>query len=353
MKTVAVVVLMLFAQESQVRLRSGQEKLKARDVDGAIPEFEKCLELNPGEYNAHFGLGMCRWEKDEYQKARDHFAKVVEIVEKAVPSSPLPAVRQKLLGCALMLEDFDAAVAEATKLIEVQATAEYFYARAWARRRKGDAKGALEDCAAALGEDGLHTRARTLKAEVLLARGEEKAAMAELAEAVRLRPSDPAAFLARACAHYREGRWSEALQDLQSASALNTGQNSNLETQAYATALEHLVRIRLEAPASAGAPAFEKTLKSLKKDPSKNHLFALPLYLADRLPEAGLKAAAEAAPGRKAQARAEALFFIGERKLLAKDREGAKDAFRKAVETGAQGLYEHDLARIRLQELDK
>jgi tetratricopeptide (TPR) repeat protein len=337
-------VLMLVAQQSEVRLREGQEKIKVRDFDGAIPDFEKCLELNPDQYNAHFGLGTCFWEKDEYRKARDHFAKVVEIVEQTTPGAPLPAVHQKLLGCALLLETFDAAVAEATKLIAIQATAEYYYARALARHRKGDPKGALEDCVGAMKEDPLLTKARTLKAEVLFAKGEGEAAMAELVAAVRLKPSDPAAFLARACAHYREGRWPEAQQDLQSASALNAGQSSNPETHAYGTALEHLVRIRLQAP---------KAPKGLKKEAPRSHLLALPLYLADQLSEAGLMAAAEAAPGRKAQARAEALFFIGERKLLAQDRDGAREAFRKAVETGARGVYEHDLAQIRLQELAK
>jgi tetratricopeptide (TPR) repeat protein len=346
-------VLALFVQQSEVRLRAGQEKVKVRDFDGAIPDFEKCLELNPEQYNAHFGLGTCFWEKDEYKKASGHFAKVVELVEKTTPGAPLPTVHQKLLGCALLLEEFDAAIAEATKLIAIQATAEYYFARALARQRSGDAKGAIEDCDAALKEDNLLTKARTLKAEGLMAGGEGKSAMAELDEAVRLKPSDPAAFLARACAHYREGRWKEAQQDLQSASALSTGLNSNLETQGYAIALDQLVRIRLQAPGSAGASAFEKTLKSLKKDPSGNHLFALPLYVAGQLPEAGLMAAAEAVPGRKAQARAEALFFIGERKLLAKDLEGAKEAFRNCVETGARGLTEHNLARIRLQELFK
>lgn len=342
MIVVVASVLMLVAQQSEVRLRAGQEKVKVRDFDGAIPDFEKCLELNPDQYNAHFGLGTCFWEKDEYRKARDHFAKVVEIVEKTAPGAPLPGVHQKLLGCALLLEEFDAAIAEATKLIAIQSTAEYYFARALARQRSGDAKGSLEDCDAALKEDKLLTKARTLKAERLLARGEGKAALDELTQAITLKPSDPSAFLARACAHYREGRWQEALQDLQSASALNAGQSSNPETQAYAAALEHLVRIRLQAP---------KALKGLKKDAPRSHLLALPLYLADQLPETGLMAAAEAAPGRKAQARAEALFFIGERKLLAQDRDGAQEAFRKAVETGARGVYEHDLAQIRLQEL--
>jgi predicted TPR repeat methyltransferase len=56
-------LVLLLPQESQVRLRAGQEKVKVRDFDGALPEFEKCLELDPEEYNAAFGLGVCWWEK--------------------------------------------------------------------------------------------------------------------------------------------------------------------------------------------------------------------------------------------------------------------------------------------------
>ncbi|MBI3858288.1 MAG: tetratricopeptide repeat protein [Planctomycetes bacterium] len=353
MTALVAALVLLMPQESAQRLRAGQEKIKTGDYEGAIPDFERCLQLQPEEYNAWFGLGTCFWEKEEFAKSRDHFLKVVQLVERDNPGAALPGVHQKLLACALLLEDFDAAIAEADKLIRIQSTGEYYYARALARRRKGDLKGALDDGAAALKEDPLLTKARTLRAEMLLVRGDPKSALDELAEAIRLRPSDPTAFLARATLLYFEGRWVEARLDLQTVGTLNRGQNNTLENQACACALDWLLVRRLNVPAPAVDPvaAFEKTLKDLKRSPARNHLLGLPLHLADRLSEADLLKAAEAAPGRRSQARAEALFFIGEKKLLLKDVEGARAAFLKCDGDDARGLLEFYLARNRLKEL--
>lgn len=354
MSTVVAALLLLAApQESQIRLRAGQEKLKMRDFDGAIPEFKKSFELDPGQYNAHFGLGMCYWEKDEYGKARDQFAKVIELAEKEKPGAPLVGVRQKLLGCALQLEDFEAAIAVATRLIEIQATGEYYYARGLARQRKGDVKGALEDGASALSEDGRMTKARSLRASLLLSQGDAQAAMDELAAAIQAKPSDPTAYLARAAARYQQGQWAEAFDDLQKAEKLFTGQNSDLEGRAYAASLLTLVETRRNPryPPIEPARAFVKAMKELKKSPSRNHLLMLPFYLSNEETEAGLLRAVEETPGRRVQARCEAWFFIGERKLLGGDKVGAREAFTKAVDTAAQGVFEHDLARARLRSL--
>src|SRR5262249_25719004 len=157
----------------------------------------------PEEYNANFGLGVCYWEKDEYRKARDHFSKVVELVEKEKPGAPLPGVHQKLLGCAMLLEDFDAAVAEATRLIQIQPSAELYYARALARQHKEDLKGAIDDCAAALKENALLTKARTLRGYALLVGGDAQAGLAEYAAGIQAKPSDAEGYLGRAGAYLR------------------------------------------------------------------------------------------------------------------------------------------------------
>ena len=339
-----------FAQESAQRLRAGQEKIKVRDFDGAIPDFERCLQLQPEEYNANFGLGVCYWEKEDFRKARDQFAKVVELVEKEKPGAPIPNVRQKLLGCAMLMEDFDAAVAEATRLIQFQPTAEYYYARALARQRLGDTKGAAEDCAGALREDALLTKARTLRAYMIVAGGDPEAGLAEYGRAIQARASDPGGYLGRACAYYRLDKGKEALQDLQAARKLNRGQHHNVEEQGYVAALTSLVQLRAgrKTEAAEEAKAFRAVLKEIQRDPAKNHLLSLPLYVAGEISEDELLRAAEAAPARKAQARCEVLFFIAERKLAEGDKAAARAAFRKCVDTGARGNFEHDLAQIRL-----
>jgi len=348
-----LVLLLSAPQDSSVqRLRAGQEKLKVRDFDGAIPDFERCLQLQPEEYNANFGLGICFWEKEEYQKARDHFAKVVERVAKEQPGAPLPGVHQKLLGCAILLEDFDAAVREATHLLQIQTTGEYYYTRALARRRQGDAKAAIEDCDRALREDALLVKARTLKADAMLSRGETEPALTEYAAAIQAKPSSREGYLGRACAFYRLERWAEALADLKTARKVNRGQSSDLEDLAVTASLAWLVQTRSgqKEAAAEEVSSFKAVLKEFRKDPSKNHLLALPLYLVGELPEADLIKTAENSPSRKAQALCEVHFIIGERKLLAGDSAGARDHFRRCT---AAGLFESDVAPQRLKTLDQ
>lgn len=356
MSALLLALLLVSPQDSSAqRLRAGQEKIKVRDFDGAIPDFQRCLELQPEEYNASFGLGICFWEKEEYRKSRDHFARVVELVEKAQPGAPLPGVHQKLLGCAILLEEFDAAVREASHLLRIQTTGEYYYVRALARRRKGDAKGAIEDCDAAIKEDALLVKARTLKAEALLSLGETEPALAELAAAIQAKPSGREGYLGRACASYRLERWADALADLQTARKMNRGQGSDLEDQAIIAAMTWLVQTRSGQKEAArdGIKAYRAALKDLQKDPTKNHLLALPLVLAREIPDADLIQAAEGAAARKAQARCEANFFLGERKLLEGDRAGARDHFRKCADASAEGILERELALLRLKILER
>jgi tetratricopeptide (TPR) repeat protein len=346
-------LVLLLPQESQVRLRAGQEKVKVRDFDGALPEFEKCLELDPEEYNAAFGLGVCWWEKEDYRKSRGYFAAVVERVEKKSPGSPLIAVHQKLLGCALLLEDFDAAIDEATRLLKIQERAEYFYDRALARQRKGDLNGALEDCAAAVREDGQLTKARVLRAGILQAKGDVPTALDEYAAAIKARASDPGAPFGRGCARLLLGREAEALEDFRASKKANQGLSSDLELRAATLALIWLGEMRARRPEAAAetVQSFKAELKELGRDPLKNHLLCLPLYVAGVVSEAELLRAAQGAVCRPAQARCEAWFFVGERKLVLGDRAGAREAFRNCGESGARGIFEHDLALKRLQTL--
>lgn len=350
---VAFVWVSGLSQEAEVRLRAGQEKIKVRDFDGAIPDFERVLALNPDEFNARFGLGICYWEKEEFARAQTQFQKVVERVEAVKPGEALPGVHQKLLACALLLEDFDSAVNEATRLINLQPIAEYYYDRALAFRRKGDPRAALADCARALQEDALMTKARVLRAETLLMTGEVTAAMEEYSTAVRLRPSDRRGYLGRAMAHYFLEQWPEALTDLEAARKHNRGQGSDLEDQAATAALAWLVQSRLGNPEAAAewVKPYQAWLKEVQVDPLKNHLLGGPLHLSGKISEADLLHTAEGAKARKSQARCEANFLIAERMLLRGDPAGARLGFKACVDAGARGSFEYELALRRLKRL--
>jgi len=345
---VLLFLVLLGPQESQARLKAGQEKIKVRDFDGAIPEFEKCLELAPEEFNASFGLGICFWEKEQYKTSRGHFRRVVEIVERRTPGAALTTVHQKLLGCALLLEDFDEAVAEATLLLKLQERAEYYYDRALALHRKGDLNGALEDCAAAVREDAQMAKARILRAAIVLSRGDPVTALGEYDQARKAKPSDPAVPFSRGCALLLLGRDAESLGEFQASLKINLGLSSDVELRALSQALAWVVDRKTPAEE---LKAYQASLKDLGLDPKKNHLLCLPLYVGGVVPEADLIQAAEGAVCRPAQARCEAWLFIAERKRIDGDTAGARAAYRSAVETGARGVFEHDLAQKRLKDL--
>jgi tetratricopeptide (TPR) repeat protein len=350
----ALLLLVLWApQESQARLAAGQEKIKVRDFDGAIPELEKCLELAPDEYNASFGLGVCYWEKEQYKTARGHFRRVVEAVERRTRGAALTTVHQRLLGCALLLEDFDEAVDEATLLLKTQERGEYYYDRALARHRKGDLNGALEDCAAAVREDARMSKARTLRASIVLAKGDAATALKEYDEARKANPSDPGVPLARGCSLLLLGRDAEAPVEFRASLKVNTGLSSDLELRATTHALLWIGERRAGRPEAAAAElkAFGDALKDTGRDAKKNHLLCLPLYLGGQVTEAELLRAAEGAVCRPAQARCEAWVFIAERKRAEGDRAGARAAYQAGADTGARGTFEHDLAQRRLKEL--
>jgi tetratricopeptide (TPR) repeat protein len=198
----------------------------------------------------------------------------------------------------------------------------------------------------------LLVKARTLKADAMLARGETEPALAEYAAAIQAKPSSREGYLGRACAFYRLERWAEALADLKTARKVNRGQSSDLEDLAVTATLAWLVQTRAgqKGAAAEEVTSFKGVLKDLRKDPAKNHLLALPLYLAGELPEADLIKAAENSPARSAQALCEVHFVIGERKLLAGDAAGAGDHFGRCT---AEGLFERDVALQRLKTRDQ
>src|SRR5262249_36283707 len=156
-------------------------------------------------------------------KSRTQFRRVVEIVEKRTPGAALTTVHQKLLGCALLLEDFDQAIAEATFLLQTQERAEYYYDRALARQRKGDLNGARGGCGAAQQEGGEVGAARPLRGSIARARGGAAPAVEEPAAASGARASDPKPPLAKGCALMLLGRDADALGDFKASLKANQG----------------------------------------------------------------------------------------------------------------------------------
>jgi lipoprotein NlpI len=110
---------------------------------------------------------------------------------------------------------------------------------------------------------------------------------------------------------------------------------------AYGVLWHYLARTR--PGAQTGTVELETNAKILKQSDWPYPI--IELYLGRRPPEATLAAAT------KPNARCEAQFYVGEWRLLRRDRPGAKMALKVAVDTCAKTLMEYRWARADLQWL--
>ena len=335
------------AQDAHTLLASGQEKLKAKSYDAAIADFEACLAKDAAQFNAHFGLGVCRWEKDEIRAARTHFGKVVELVERKSPEAALPRVYQQLLACDLLLEDFDRAIEDASYLLKLQATGEYYFDRALAQQRKGDWAEAINDGRKALVESPNLIKARVLRGQVYLLKGDPEWARHEFEEAVKSAPESWEAHAGLGTGDYFLQRPSTARESLEQSRRLNRGITRSLDDDAYCASLLWLLATRRGDPqeASRAAASVEALLQADRIDGSRNRYVRILRYLSGGLSESALLEAAGKVASSRKQAQCEACFFIGEKKLLEGDKAGARDAFRRVLAAEAVGCLEHDAAR--------
>ena len=72
---------------------SGDQYYQEGDIDGAIAEFHKALELDPENVNVHNSLGVCYGVREEYQKAAASF----ETASRLDPSEPMSLYNRGLV----------------------------------------------------------------------------------------------------------------------------------------------------------------------------------------------------------------------------------------------------------------
>ena len=58
---------------------SGDKLYENGDLQGAIDEFKRALELDPSNVNVHNSLGVCYGLQSEYESAIEEFKKVASI----------------------------------------------------------------------------------------------------------------------------------------------------------------------------------------------------------------------------------------------------------------------------------
>jgi lipoprotein NlpI len=165
-------------------------------------------------------------------------------------------------------------------------------------------------------------------------------ALADFNRALEISPNNADAYSRRGVARQIEGDFSGALSDYDKFIALKPD----------ASDWERLYRQTLLWRLGRAPEDFSKSLAGCKDGWTKT----LALFLAEKLDEKALLAAAEKSDGEPVpQQRALASYYIGVMRLSKGDKAGARDSFRKCRAAGMKGDDEYHFAVAELRRLSR
>ncbi len=198
-------------------LRRGTWRRDAGDVEGAIEDFTKAIELDPGNSAALALRGASRYVRGELEAAAADLRRATEVD----PENPFSYHVAGQVRC--QTGDYQGAVVDLSRAIEKGGTAAEIYAlRGTARAGLGDAGGALADLDRAVAIDPLSAEIFEARGGVYQEQGRSDLALRDYSRALELDPSYDRAYIGRAKSLSDLSRLEEAVADYTRAIELGT-----------------------------------------------------------------------------------------------------------------------------------
>jgi tetratricopeptide (TPR) repeat protein len=118
----------------------GIEKGKGGDLEGAITDFTRAIELNPKDDAPYYNRAQAKWLKKDAAGAVTDYTRAIEL------GSTNPAAYNNRGNARAENNDRDGAIADYTRAIELKPDyARAYYNRAVAKKENGDTTGAAAD----------------------------------------------------------------------------------------------------------------------------------------------------------------------------------------------------------------
>jgi tetratricopeptide (TPR) repeat protein len=372
MPVLALLILSLALQDAETLVRAADIKFKDRDMDGALADYGRAIQVDSRCAPAYFGRGQIRSNRGQLAEAEADYTKAVEIdpkfakawfgrgllrsytnnepgamtdFTKAVEADPaytLAWFNRALLR--LNRKEYDGALADYTKAIDLKPQdADGYIGRGNAYASKGDHDKAIGDYSKAIELKPTSSSAYVYKGDSQMKKGDPIAAMLTFSKAVEVNPKDAEAYYFRGFANYDRHAYKEAGDDFKKAYELNRLSEIRTDT----------LQLRLWLVKARSGGAAEAT-KELKVYAEKEHrgrkgdwFSQIVAFLAGDLPEDQFLNLA----GGKDQI-CDAGFYAGVKKVIAKDKAAAKAHFKKAIDSGVNSS-EYWSAMAELEVVDK
>jgi tetratricopeptide (TPR) repeat protein len=320
----------------------GVAKASEGDLNGAIAEFNRLIQLNPKDEIAYYNRGLLEANKGDFDIAIADFNHAIQL-------SPTFARAYNDRGSVKATKrDIDGAIADFNYAIQLSPRFVQAYINL------GSAKADTEDFDEAIADfnhavqlDPDSVQAFENLGSAKARTGDFEGAIAEYNQAIQLDPKDFDAFEMRALTKQLKGDFEGALGDL----VLFDELAPPGEIQDYPHLDTWLVRTRRgqSAEASRELAAY---LGSRRNMPAGDWISKIGRFLLDQISETDFLGGATSSDVEESRAQqCEAWYYAGMKRLLAGDKRTAADYFNKCLGTQEKNFDEYILAQAELKSL--
>ena len=318
-------------------VNSGNAKYKKGDLDGAVTDYSRAIEIDPKYAEAYINRGNAKSEKGDPDEAIVDLSRAIEINPKYAEAYINRGVAKGKKG------DLDGEIADYSRAIEIDPEyAEAYSNRGLVKRIKGDLDGAVADYSSAIEINPNYAVAYINRGNAKNEKGDLDGAVADYSRAIEIAPDYAMAYSNRGNVFQAKGQFDRAVADFNKEVELNTKDE-------YAC-LRLLVATWLSKGDAGGATATLR--KHIDANSSDDWVRTISKYYAgtDKMnEEAVLAEARKGKDGKEVRERlCEAYYYLGVKRLVAGNRKGAVEYFTSSIETDVKSFDEYKTSKALL-----
>src|ERR1039458_7799124 len=186
------------------------------DLDGASADFNKTIELNPSLAQPYYNRGNVKAENNDLYGAIADFTKAIELKPDFAAAYDRRGTMKEVQG------DLDGAIADHTKAIELNPKFfEAYNNRGYAKSANGDLDGAITDHTKAIELNPQYASAYFYRGNVKAQQSDLDGAITDHTKAIELNPKYTEAYYNRGRENQTKGNLDNALADFNKAIELN------------------------------------------------------------------------------------------------------------------------------------
>jgi tetratricopeptide (TPR) repeat protein len=223
------------AVRTEELFRSGVDKARRQDYQGAIADFSEVLELNPQYIPAYYNRGLARSFIGQVEEAIADYTQALEFFPEDIEAYNNRGILRSQLG------DFEGAIDDYTEALDRNPNkVNAYYNRALAQVAVGDFPAARSDYDQAILLDPNYVDAYNNRGILRSQLGDFEGAIDDYTQAIRRQPTLAEAYYNRGTASAAAGKRETALKDFQVAAQFFLEANN---TEQYQIVLEAIDRL--------------------------------------------------------------------------------------------------------------